>query len=77
MIKIKGRQQPEPKSTKVEMIPLGTTFLGTIGEYQGLFLCTFKQVVYLNDPHKTWPTVGDYLPTAHFYEPVDIEVTVL
>jgi hypothetical protein len=35
-------------------IPVGTLFLGKIGECEGLFIKSFTEIILLEDPEHTW-----------------------
>lgn len=56
-------------------IEVGTTFTGHIGSHRGLFLRTFSEVVFLEDPENTW-TAEDRLTPIDDYREVEAEIVV-
>jgi hypothetical protein len=69
-------RQPPPTYIRMEQIPLGTFFTGTIHstpDQKGLFVRAFNIVVSLDDPMRTWVagSVG-----VHHYQPVSVNMEV-
>ncbi|HXB10846.1 MAG TPA: hypothetical protein VNZ45_02585 [Bacteroidia bacterium] len=80
MIKIEHAKKEKESIPRPQEVSIGTTFMGRIGSYKGLFLKSYDGIICLSDPVGTWHNPIQKEGEANFlgeYTPVDIKILVL